>query len=191
MAHTIACPNPTALKDSVDLAESLLKTVVGKLKAGLPKLSEDPRLHTPLQLAMIDLFKIEPGMRSLGQIQQIRVHFELLSKAAQSMHPPQCVSANHPDCKSGEMHHDAFAVIDTKKKPTISLCPRFFHKSKTKQERALTIIHELAHARLGIAHKGGRFLLFDPRGDSPLKSFDDAIANAYSYDAFARRLQLS
>ena len=43
---------------------------------------------------------------------------------------------------------------------------------------------KLAHARLGVTHKGGRFLQFGC-AETPVKTFDEAIDNAYVYDAFA------
>jgi hypothetical protein len=188
MDYVITCPNPRAVQDVVDLAKQLLAKVVEKLHHCAPQVhDDDPRLITSVHQAMIDIFKVEPGLPSLREVHQIRVNSEQLLQAVRSMKPPQCVAAGHPDCGK-EWHHVAFAVRGTDRTPTISLCPGFFSTTTTKDERALTIIHELAHARLNVGHRGGEFVSYDPEGSSTLNSFDDAIENAYSYENFARRI---
>jgi hypothetical protein len=145
---------------------------------------EDPRVGVhSLRQALAAAFKVQPGNSSMSQLFEIRQNFQLLADAAAHARAA-CVSAQHPMCGSaGELGHSAFADVGTESAPTLYICPSFFHE--TAPDQARTIVHELAHARLAVGHRGGEIVSFGSCPDLPLRSFSDAIANAYAYDAFA------
>ncbi len=163
----------------------MLGAVVSQLDAGPSILPEDPRGYTPMHYFYQLFFHVEPGVASQSQILTIRDNFAHLQRALGSA-TTECVSADHPDCHSGEMEHGAFAPIGMASQPRISLCPAFFGQDL--QRQAVTFVHELAHARLGVEHAGGRFLQFYC-GETPVRNFDEAIDNAYVYDLFAACLE--
>jgi hypothetical protein len=179
----VPCQNKPAVDAAVRNAQRMLAETQKRLQQAPMTLPEDPRLWTPAHQPFADIFHVEPGMSSMAQIAQIKENFSLLAQAAAKM-TAVCVSAAHPMCgKAGQMGHNAFAVVEANKAPTVYLCPSFFNSPAAAQ--AKTLIHELAHARLAVEHAGGRYLQFEPCGKSPLNSFADAIKNAYCYDGFA------
>jgi len=185
--HVIPCPDPGAVSAAITLARNILGTALRRMDAGPSNISIDPRTHQQMQFFYTLFFKVEPGVRSAAQILEIKERFRALALAARAA-TTRCVSAAHPDCRSGQMLHDGFADVGASQQPVVNLCPSFFTSPAEAQAR--TIIHELAHARLGIEHAGGRFLQFEC-GATPLRSYDEAIANAYVFDLFAYCLYAS
>jgi hypothetical protein len=181
--YVVPCPNPTMLNAAIALARQLLTTVNTRIQAAAPIVPEDPRLPTDLHQAYVAIFKVDPGNASLGQVQQIKENFRLLTQAIAGIQT-FCVNDKHPmGSGAGQLGHDAFATPGVATKPVVYFLPAFF-RGKNPPNQARTVIHELAHARLSIGHAGGEFLKFDGCSESPLRSFGDAIKNAYSYDAF-------
>jgi hypothetical protein len=183
--YVIPNPNPGAVTATMHAATLMIDRTLRRLTA--MNVPEDPRLgQYSLRQALTRVFKVQPGNFSMGQVFEIRQNFQMLSQAARHA-TAVTVSAQHPmSGGSNELGHSAFAEIGTSNTPALYLCPKFFLESFADQTR--TIVHELAHARLAVAHRGGQIVAFDACPDLPLRSFDDAIANAYAYDAFANCL---
>ena len=179
----ISCTNQAAVITAMRVAKSMIEQTRQRLQA-VVNVPEDPRLGNPrLRQALIDVFKVTPGNSSIEQVHAIKTNFGLLAQAM-ARSRPLCVSGAHPMCgQSGQLGHSAFAEIGANSSPTFYLCPAFFHSSSAEQAR--TVVHELAHARLGIGHRGGEIVSFERCPNLSLRSFDDAISNAYAYDAFA------
>lgn len=179
--YVIPCPNPGVVAEAVRAARLML-TQTNQRIGNVVNVPEDPRMHTPVHAAFVDVFKVDPGMGSTGQVREVRQNFGLLAQAAARMET-RCVSQADPMCgQAGQLGHNAFAEVGASSNPIAYLCPSFFNAQPATRARAL--VHELAHARLAIGHAGGEFLAYD-RCSSPLRSFRDAIRNAYSYDVFA------
>ncbi len=179
-AYVIPCPNPTAVANAMRTAQQMIARTQRRLQA-VTNVPEDPRTWTPEHQMLVNTFKIRPGTQSASQVFDIKGRFSYLAQAATRARAV-CVSRAHPMCgKSGELGHAAFAEVGVDGAPTLYLCPAFFRNGPAEQAR--TIVHELAHARLGVQHRGGVFVSFD--AESPLTVFEDAIENAYSYDLLA------
>jgi len=185
--HVIPCPDPNAVSAAITLARNILGAALRRMDAGPSNIGMDTRTYQPMHFFYTLFFKVEPGLRSASQILEIKERFRALALAVNAA-STRCMSAAHPDCRSGEMLHNAFAALGASQQPVVNLCPSFFTSPADSQAR--TIIHELAHARLGINHAGGRFLQFEC-GATPLRSYDEAIANAYVFDLFAYCLYAS
>ena len=108
-SHTIRCLDPGAVETAFSTARAMLSTAQQQMKRGPIAISNDPRLLTPMHYFYMLFFKVEPGLRSMGQIADIRERFQFMGQALSSTRT-KCVSGDHPDCKSGEMFHSAFAV---------------------------------------------------------------------------------
>jgi len=178
--YVIPCPYPAVVTHATHKAQQLLAQSQGLLRQA-HSIPEDPRLQRRVHQLLMDVFKIEPGWRSPSQVFEVQERFNYLAQAAPKARV-FCVSDKHPmNGDAGKLGHSAFAEIGTHSAPMVYLCPAFFLSST---HQASTIVHELAHGRLGVGHRGGEFLSFGCTG-SPLKSYEDAIENAYSYDLFA------
>jgi len=180
-SHVIECPDPEAVSTALDNARIVLEAVVDRLQNGPSNIPVDRRAYTPMHYFYTLFFHVEPGDRSMGQILQIKEAFRYLLEALSSVRT-QCVSADNPHCQSGDFQHSAYAPIGPAAPRVLSMCPAFFNNSPDEQAR--TIIHELAHNRLGVGHGGGRFVMFGCQ-ETPVSTFDEAIDNAYVYDGFA------
>jgi hypothetical protein len=183
----IPCPNPQMVEAAIRTAKQMLVQTMQRLQAGPANIPEDDRLWTRLHRSYMDVFKVQTGLQSAAQIQEIKGNFGYLAQAANSI-KTLCVSDAHPFVSSqrGQLGHEAFAYPGNSSTPTIYFAPAFFRLQARSQAR--DVVHELAHARLGVKHSGGEFLSFvtnDPCEASPLKTFDEAIDNAYVYDRFA------
>lgn len=180
--YIVRCQDQSAVATAMRAAAQMIERTQHRLQA--VNVPEDPRVGVQsLRQALAGVFKVQPGNSSMGQLFEIRQNFQLLAQAAANARSA-CVSGQHPMCgKADELGHSAFAVVGTDNAPTLYICPSFFHESARDQAR--TIVHELAHARLAIGHRGGEIVAFGSCPDLPLRSFSDAIANAYAYDAFA------
>lgn len=185
--HIIACPDLVAVSAAMARARVVIASALAQMKAGPINVPEDERIRGPMHYFYMLFFHVQPGDRSIRQIFEVQSNFEILSQSLAQV-TTRCVSSRHPDCASGQMLHNAFADVGVARNPVINLCPSFFNGSVDDQAR--TIIHELAHARLGIEHAGGRLLSFEC-GETRLAGFDEAIANAYVYDLFAHCLHAS
>jgi len=180
--YVISASSPFAVQQALESARQMIAETERRMSRGPHNIPEDPRLMTPMHQFYALFFKVEPGLASMGQIKDLKERFSMLGKAAVAA-TVLCVSAADPmSGKSTEMKHAGFAELGVDGAPTIYLCPSFFQTNGANQAR--TIVHELAHARLGAGHNGGIFLSFEC-GPTPVKSFKEAIDNAYVYDAFA------
>ncbi len=179
----ISCSNQTVVDAAIRAARQMIEQTARRLQMPV-NVPEDPRVgNYSLRRALTDVFKVQSGNTSIRQVFEIKNNFGLLAQAV-TRAKALCVSAAHPMCgKSGQLGHTAFAEIGADSSPIVYLCPAFFRAAP--KEQARTIVHELAHARLGVGHRGGEVLDFDQCPDLSLRSFDDAINNAYAYDAFA------
>ena len=179
----IPCSDQPAVETAIRQARRMIEQTAQRLQAPV-NVPEDPRLGSySLRQALTDVFKVQPGNSSMGQVFEIKTNFGLLAQAVKRA-KALCVSAAHPMCsQSGDLGHSAFAEAGADNTPTFYLCPAFFRA--TPRDQARTIVHELAHARLGVLHRGGQLVNFEPCPNLSLRSFDDAIDNAYAYDAFA------
>ncbi len=178
----IPCSNPNTIKTAIREAQRMLDQTQTRLRSALVSVPEDDRQWTALQKACVEIFKVQPGLQSMAQVTEIKLRFGFLAQAATRINPV-CVTDAHPMAAHGnEMGHTAFASIGNDSAPTIYFLPAFFRSAPPIQAR--TVVHELAHARVGAAH-GAEFLSFELCSGSPLKTFDEAINNAYSYDLFA------
>jgi len=178
----ITCINQAVVDKAMAAARSMIVRTTQRLQAVIT-VPEDDRGRDPVRRALVDAFKVAPGLLSGTQVRAIKTNFELLAQAVKRARA-LCVSAADPECaRSGEIGHCAYAHVGADGSPTCYLCPSFFHETPTHQARH--IVHELAHARLGVGHRGGLFASFEHCPDLRLRSFDDAIFNAYAYDAFA------
>jgi hypothetical protein len=187
--YLIPSPNPGLVTQAMKRAGEMLVVTRRRLAHGAAGMivSEDPRMRVPIHDACERFFKVEPGLRSIGQIQEIRENFEMIENAVKAT-TALCVSAQDPDSKEGGFPRDGFAYVGADGRPTIYLCPSFFAPKPSLGDgaadgRAGTIIHEIAHARLAIGHKGGEVLAFGGAAPS-VRNFTEAIGNAYCYDAF-------
>jgi uncharacterized protein DUF4157/lysine-specific metallo-endopeptidase family protein len=178
--HVIPCSDPAALRVAIRRAGTIISSALSQMASGPRSVPVDYRLYTPMHYFYTLFFKVEPGARSSPQILQINEGFRFIQQALSSA-GTQCVSAHHPKCRSGQMLHNAFAEIGVTGR-LINICPTFFNNSTDEQAR--TIIHELAHARLAVEHRGGRFMQFGCYA-TPVNTFNEAIDNAYVYDIFA------
>ena len=179
----IPCSNPAAVETAMRQAKRMIEQTAQRLRTPV-NVPDDPRVgNYSLRRALTDVFKVQPGNTSMGQVFQIKENFGLLAQAVTRARA-LCVSAAHPMCgQSGQLGHSAFAEVGADNSPTFYLCPAFFREAAPDQAR--TIVHELAHARLGVLHRGGELLDFEQCPNLRLRSFDEAINNAYAYDAFA------
>jgi hypothetical protein len=184
--YLIPCPNRIVIDAAIRDATQMLARAKQRLQAGPPTIPEDTRLWTPLHQAYVDIFKVRPGVQSMAQIQNIKDNFGYLAQAATRI-TPLCVSDAHPfiSTTQGKMGHEAFSEVGNDSSPTIYFGSPFFRC--TRRQQAKTVVHELAHGRLGVGHTGGEFLSFsdDACETTPLRTFDEAISNAYAYDRFA------
>ncbi len=184
----IPCPDQKTLHSSIHSARKLLERTVKRLQQLPMSVPEDPRLITPFHEPYTEWFKVEPGLKSMREIIEIRDRFKSLETAVSKV-KVVCLSAKHPMARDGEWWRLGMAYSATDPKPTIYLFEKFFAADTNPGDRARSIIHETSHAHLATHDddKGQRFLAF---GDtpSPLKNFDDAIDNAYSYDGFVDRV---
>lgn len=179
--YLISCPNPAAVANAIRHAQQMLAQAQRQLQPviGVP---EDERLWTPVHRLLIDMFKVQPGLQSSTQVNEIKERFRRLAQGANNL-KTFCVSDAHPMCRTVTLGHSAFADLGMDRTPSAYLCPAFFRLNSPAQAR--TIVHELAHACLAVEHKGGEFVSFEPCGSSPLKTYDEAINNAYTFDLFA------
>jgi hypothetical protein len=184
--YLIPCSNRPVIDTAIRNANQMLAQTRQRLQAGPANIPEDTRLWTRLHQSYVDIFKVQTGLQSMAQIQQIKGNFEFLAQAVTRI-KPLCVSDAHPFINSkGQMGHEAFAEVGTDSSPTIYFGSPFFRNTPRYQAR--TVVHELAHGRLGVGHAGGEFLSFvtdDACEPTPLKTFEEAISNAYVYDRFA------
>ena len=181
--YLVRCASPQAIQAAIRSATQLLQQANTRLQSGPSRISEDDREWTPIHHAYVDIFKVEAGDKSMSQVAEIKDRFGYLLQAAKGI-LTLCVNGSDPMAGSqGQMGHTAFAEVGNESSPTIYFCPAFF--GCTPDVQARTIIHELAHGRLGATHAGGEFLQFERCGASPLTSYDDALNNACTYDLFA------
>ncbi len=184
-----ACADRTGVMGAARGADRILSVVNGALRTAPMNIPQDPRLRTPIHSLYSSVFKVEAGVRGLRQIQTIKTHFRFMQGALASA-TLNCTSADDAMCgKRDEIGHAAYAAVGFDASTTIHLCPGFFRESRPRQAR--TLIHELAHARVGTEHKGGRFVHMDACSATPVKTSDEAINNAYVYDTFASCIQAS
>jgi hypothetical protein len=180
-SHAISCSDQAAVRAATRQAGNMISISLRQMASGPMNIPQDSRLYTPMHYFYTLFFKVEPGIRSMRQILEIKERFRFLRQSLSSART-RCVSDDHPGCRSGQMLHNAFAEVGVTAPRLINLCPAFFRNSPDVQAR--TIVHELAHARLAVGHRGGRFINFGC-SETPLSTFSEAIDNAYVYDNFA------
>lgn len=180
-AEIVPCPDQDAIQRAKRYAGEIIATARRRMTDGPVRISEDDRNRGPMHWFYILFFHVEPGDLSVKQIHDIKENFNFLERALPTS-TVRCATADHPDCSSGGFSHLGFSTVGANSSPTISLCPGFFNADGDTQAR--TIIHELAHARIAAEHAGGRFIQVGCH-ETPLRSFSEAINNAYVYDNFA------
>ena len=155
----VSCSNQHVVDTAMRRARQMIEQTSRRLQVPV-NVPEDPRVgNYSLRRALTDVFKVQPGNTSMGQVFQIKENFKLLAQAVTRARA-LCVSAADPECgQSGQLGHSAFAYVGADNSPTFYLCPAFFRN--TPQDQARTIVHELAHARLGVLHRGGELLNFE------------------------------
>ena len=111
--------------------------------------------------------------------------YETIRNGFQSGRTLRCDISTVPVDQSECDRYAAFVIPGNS--TDIFICPSFFESHMDTASRGTTLLHEMAHSALGIAHRGGVIQSFDCGTPIGLE-YDDAKRNAYAYDILANCL---
>ncbi|GLR87967.1 eCIS core domain-containing protein [Bradyrhizobium iriomotense] len=121
----------------------------------------------------------------LSHLPDLIKRYETIKGAFQSNRHLRCdlskVAVDKDECDQ----YAAFVIPGNK--TDVFICPSFFQEHMTPTSRGQTLLHELAHSALGIAHQGGVVQQFNCDAALGLE-YHVAARNAYAYDILANCL---
>ena len=169
--------------------------------------SGDPRLAPPGVPQLGGLFTTHFKSSRGGEVREVREAFGVLKQFLDGLSPAsyRVVSDEIADAEKGK-GGDTYAFV-TSGERIVHFAKRFFgelappvaqlrtaravvstgERILTDAQKARLLVHEAAHARLGIGHSGGVFS-FEVEACAaghPVASYQLASGNAYCYDLFA------
>ena len=161
--------------------------------------SSDPKRWTPVQKSTVALFKQHfKSDKAMDALQVQQAYRQILGELNAMQQNAFRVVDNAVVRR--EKEGDGYAFVRGNALP-VYLAEFFFSepppgadkpakgkpKSLTAAQRARLLIHEAAHLKLEIGHRGGNFSFDrdDCAGGHPLKSFEQACDNAFAYDLLA------
>ena len=147
-----------------------------------------PRMTRCVDVSFGDVGGLEGGQTVFTLIDTVTEKFRRIqggfSSGKNLRCDPETVADNECDWRV------AFVVVGNAS--DIFLCPGFFARDNSPTSRAVTLIHEMAHSVLRIAHQGIPERTFPPTFfdySTPLGlEFDDAKQNAFAYEILANCL---
>ena len=167
----------------------------------------DPRLFPEAVSRTARLFEAHFKSRSPGEARELADGYEAVRKALEAL-TAASYRVVSDDVVEREEGGDTYAYVRGRE-PIIYLAQhKVFGELSTRvtaerrssrstvavgdlilndDQRARLLIHEVAHFRLGVKHRGGVFTFANERCESghPVRGYSEAASNAYCYDHFA------